>query len=162
MEVDRRAPAVARADTAVSAPPDVVWAVLSDIDAWPEWNPAVSSASLEGPLEAGTRFRWKAGPGSITSTLRIVEPSRTIGWTGTTLGIRAVHVHRLDERDAATNVTSEESWNGLLVRLLRRPLAKRLQAELESGLGHLKAKAERRAATATERTTGTGAGTNGS
>jgi uncharacterized protein YndB with AHSA1/START domain len=132
------------AEIEVSAPRDVVWAVLTDIDAWPSWNPDVKSASLEGALAEGTRFRWKAGPGTITSTLRQIEPPRLIAWSGKTFGINAVHVHRLDERDGTTAVTSEESWDGLLVRLLRRRLAKTLDESIRSGLQHLKAEAERR------------------
>ena len=148
MEVDASAPAVARAEIEVSAPRDVIWRVLTDIEAWPSWNPDVTSASLDGALAGGTRFRWKAGPGTITSTFRHVEPPRLIAWSGTTFGIKAVHVHRLDERDDATIVTSEESWDGLLVRLLRRRLAKTLDESVRSGLQHLKAEAERRAGSA--------------
>jgi hypothetical protein len=148
MEVNASAPAVARADIAVSAPRDVVWGVLTAIESWPSWNPDVKSASLDGGLAAGKHFRWKAGPGTITSTLQQVEPPRLIAWSGTTFGIKAIHVHRLDERDGATTVTSEESWDGLLVRLLRRRMAKTLDDSIRSGLQHLKAEAERRAGSA--------------
>lgn len=146
MEVDTDAPAVARAEIEVEAEPEVVWAVLTDIAGWPKWNPDVRSASPEGPLAAGTRFRWKAGPGTITSTLQEVERPHLIAWTGTTLGIRAIHVHRLERRDSSTLVRSEESWDGLLVRLLRRSMRKTLQNAIESGSRHLKVEAERRAA----------------
>ena len=93
MEINTDAPAVARGEIEVAAPPEVVWAVLTDIAAWPSWNPDVKSAALDGPLAAGTQFRWKAGPGTITSTLQSVEAPRRIEWTGTTFGIKAVHVH---------------------------------------------------------------------
>lgn len=145
MEIDTSAPATAHAVTTVAAPPETVWQVLTDISGWPSWNPEIKSVTLEGPLAAGTRFRWKAGPGTITSTLQLVEPPRSIGWTGTTLGIEAVHVHRLEGNGGATVVTSEESWDGLLVRLLRGRMRKTLQRSLDGGLGALKAEAERRA-----------------
>jgi uncharacterized protein YndB with AHSA1/START domain len=146
MEVDRTAPAVAHSEIEIAAPPEVVWDVLADIGGWPSWNPDVKRASLEGALAEGTTFRWKAGPGTITSTLRRVEPPRMIGWTGKTLGIAATHVYRLERRAGGTLVTSEESWRGLLVRLLRRRMAKTLGQSLDSGLRHLKTEAERRAA----------------
>jgi hypothetical protein len=147
VEIDANAPAVARGEIEVAAAPEVVWGVLTEISGWPDWNPDVKSASLEGPLAPGTQFRWKAGPGTISSTLQHVEPPHLVAWTGRTMGIDAVHVHRLEPRGEATLVRSEESWDGLLVRLLRRSLTRSLQNAVDSGLGHLKAEAERRAAT---------------
>lgn len=143
MDVDRNAPAVGRAETEIAAPPADVWALVSGIDRWPAWNPDVQSADLEGDLAPGSTFRWKAGPGTITSTLQHVDPLREIGWTGKTLGIRAVHVYRLEPGGSGTRVVSEESWRGFPVRLARKGTALRLQTALEDGLRHLKAEAER-------------------
>ena len=42
-------------------------------------------------------------------------------------------------------VSSEESWEGLLVRIFRGRMQKTLEESIDSGLGHLKAEAERRA-----------------
>jgi hypothetical protein len=125
MDIDTSAPAVARGEIEVAASPETIWDILTDIWEWPSWNPDVKSASLEGPLAKGTKVRWKPGPGTITSTLRSVEPPHLIAWTGTTFGIKAKHVYRLERRDDATIVKSEESWDGLLVRLLRRSMARR-------------------------------------
>jgi hypothetical protein len=146
VEIDTGAPAVARGEIEVSAPPEIVWSVLTDIATWPRWNPDVKTASMEGSLASGTQFRWKAGPGTITSTLQSVEPHHRIEWTGTTFGINAIHVHRLERQDGNTIVSSAESWDGLPVRLLRRSLTKALQKAIDSGLSHLKNEAERQAA----------------
>jgi len=146
MEIDTSAPAVARSEIEVAAPPEIVWEVLTDIPRWSAWNSDVKSASLEGPLAEGTKFRWKSGPGRITSTLQSVEPPHVIAWTGKTFGIEAKHIYRLERRGDATMVSSEESWDGLLVRLLRRSTTKMLQKAVESGLVHLKREAEGRAA----------------
>ena len=144
MEIDSAAPAVARGEIDIAARPEVVWDVLADIEGWPRWNASIASAELDGELAPGSTFRWKAGPGTITSTLRHVDPPRELGWTGTTFGIKAVHVHRLEQRGDSTHVTSEESWAGLPVRLLRGRMQKTLQKALDEGLALLKAEAERR------------------
>ncbi|MGH3081112.1 MAG: SRPBCC family protein [Gaiellaceae bacterium] len=143
--IDREAPVVGSSEIVIEAPPDTVWDVLAAIDDWPSWNPDVKESSLQGPLSAGTQFRWKAGPGTISSTLQYVERPRLIAWTGRTFGVNAVHVWRLEPKDGATQVRTEETFDGLVVRLLRGRLQKQLDDGLAGGLRHLKAEAERRA-----------------
>jgi len=136
---------IASGENEVAADPEVVWDVMTAIDSWPDWNPDVKSASLEGELAPGSKFSWKAGPGTITSKIQQVERLRTLAWTGRSLGINAVHVWRLEPRDGKTVVRTEESWEGPLVRIFRGPMQKMLQRAIDAGLRHLKAEAERRA-----------------
>jgi hypothetical protein len=145
MTIDERAAVVGASEIEIAAAPEIVWDVLATIEAWPTWNPDVKSVSIEGDVAEGTQFRWTSGPGTITSTLQHVERPRLIAWSGRTLGIDAFHVWRLEPRDGATLVRTEETFDGLVARLLRRPLRKTLTGALESGLRHLKAEAERRA-----------------
>jgi uncharacterized protein YndB with AHSA1/START domain len=144
VEVSRNAPVVAASDIEVAAPPETVWDVLTDFGRWPRWNPDVRSMSFGGEVAEGATFRWKAGPGTITSTIRRVDRPRVIGWTGRTLGIDAVHVYRLEPRGSGTHVTTEESYDGLLARAFRGPVRTMLRKALDSGLQRLKAEAERR------------------
>ena len=143
--VEKSAPVVEASEIVIGAPPETVWDVLATIEGWPAWNPDVKWASVEGDVAEGTQFRWKSGPGTITSTLQRVERPRLIAWTGRTFGIDAVHVWRFEPRDGATLVRTEESFEGVVARLFRRPLRRTLAGALESGLRHLKAEAERRA-----------------
>jgi hypothetical protein len=142
MRIDTEAPAVARASIEVAATPADIWAVLTDIAQWPTWNPDVRAASIDGAVAPGTSFRWKAGPGTITSTFQTVEPPHLLAWTGRTLGICAVHVYRLEGQGDSILVRSEESWSGLPVRLARRSMQKTLQTSIESALRHLKTRVE--------------------
>ncbi len=146
VEIDGDAPVVAEAMIEIAAGPEVVWATVADFERWPEWNPDVKAMSLAGPAADGTTFRWKAGPGTITSTLRSVEPPWELGWTGRTLGIEAVHVWRFEHKDGSTIAWTAESWAGWLPRILSGPMRKQLQKGLGAGLPHLKVEAERRAA----------------
>ena len=57
--------------------------------------------------------------------------------------------HELEQHNGATTVRSAESWDGVLVGLLRRSMTKSLQKALDSGLRHLKTEAERQTKTAT-------------
>jgi uncharacterized protein YndB with AHSA1/START domain len=148
MEINTAAPAVARGEIEVQASAETVWRVLTEIASWPSWNPDVKSATLGGPVAPGTQFRWKAGPGTIKSAFQTVDSPHHIVWTGTTFGIRAIHVHQLEQQNGKTMVRSAESWDGLIVRLLRGSMTKSLQKAIDSALQHLKIEAERQAKTA--------------
>jgi uncharacterized protein YndB with AHSA1/START domain len=148
MEINRNAPATAEGELQIAADPQTVFAVISAIDQWPSWNPDIKSVTLHGPVQPGTGFRWKSGPSSLTSTLQVVDPPHQIAWTGRTMGIKAVHVFRFQDRDGGTLARSEESWEGVLASLLKGYSRRSLDKAIRSILSHLKVEAERRAATA--------------
>ena len=141
-----RPPVVAASEIEIAARPEVVWAVLTEFGRWPSWNPDVTSMSMDAPVAVGSTFRWKAGPGTITSTIQRIEAPRLIAWTGRTLGIKAVDSWHLQPQEGTTLVREDESWDGVVARVFRRPLQKTLDRSLENGLRHLKAEAEQRAA----------------
>jgi len=144
--IDEAAPVASVKEIEIPAGADAVWAVLTDFEEWPSWNPEVKTMSIDGPVAAGTQFRWKAGPGTITSRIERVEPPRLIAWTGRTLGIRAIHFWWFEPRDGTTFVRTAESYGGLVARLFRRQLQKVLDKALESGLRSLEEEVERRTA----------------
>ena len=141
--VNEQAPVVGAGEIEIAADPEVVWEVLTAFENWPSWNPEVKSMSMQGAVAPGSTFRWKAGPGTITSRIERVEPPRLIAWTGKTLGIRAIHFYWLEPRDGKTFVRTKESYEGLVASLLRSPLRKTLDRALADGLRALKAEAER-------------------
>jgi hypothetical protein len=141
-EVNYQAPAVARSEILILAPPEQVWDIHTNIDSWHMWNPAISASSLHGPIAVGSIFRWKSGGLTITSTLKIVEPQRQIGWTGKGFGTRAVHRWELERLDHGTLLRTEESLEGWLVRLLKGMMGKMLEDSLIDWLAALKAQSE--------------------
>jgi uncharacterized protein YndB with AHSA1/START domain len=142
MDIDRDAEIVASGSVEISASPADVWTIISDIGAWPSWNPDVREARLEGELSAGSRFKWRAGPGRISSVLGSVEPGRELGWTGKTRGVHAVHVWRLESTPRGTRVTTEESWDGWPTRVMHDRMEKTLRRALAHGLHSLKTEVE--------------------
>jgi len=145
---ESEAPVRSRREIEIAAPPEVVWEVLTGFERWPQWNLVVKSMSFDGPVEPGSQFRWKAGPGTIVSTLEQVEPPRYVRWRGRTMSIKALHEWRLEPRDGGTSVETEETFSGLLARIFRGQLQKTLDKSLDEGLTQLKREAERRAGAA--------------
>jgi hypothetical protein len=101
--------------------------------------------SFAGEVEEGSEFKWKAGPSTITSTIRRVERPHLIGWTGKTLGASAVHVYRLEPHDGKTLVSTEESFDGLLAHIFRGSMERTVKKALDRGLQHLKTRVEEQA-----------------
>jgi hypothetical protein len=141
--INEQAPAVGASEIEIAAALEAVWEVLAAFERWPSWNQDVRTMSVRGPVAEGLVFRWKAGPGTITSTVRVVEPPRRLAWTGKTLGIKAIHFWHLEPRDGRTFVRTEESYEGIVARLLRGSLQKTLDSALADGLRYLKAEVER-------------------
>jgi hypothetical protein len=137
------APVVSAHEVEIDAPIDRVWGVLTAIEAWPAWNPDVKSVTVDGPVAEGVIFRWKAGPGTITSRIEHLDRPRLVAWSGRTLGIRAIHVWRLEARNGKTLARTEESYDGLVARVLRRSLQKTLDTALTDGASYLKAEVEK-------------------
>jgi hypothetical protein len=144
MEANQRAPVYARSDVEIVAGIQTVWDIMAAIDRWPEWNPDVKEASLDGELAEGSQFRWRSGAVRITSTLRRVEPPHVLAWTGKTFSIDAIHVWHLEGHAGNTTAATYESWDGFIARIFRAACRRTVDRALQAGLRHLKAEAERR------------------
>ena len=81
---------------------------------------------------------------TITSTILLVQMPCVLAWTGTTIGIKAIHIWQLEKRGEKVLVKTQESWDGLFPLFLRGPMRRMLKSSIDSGLLHFKAEAERK------------------
>jgi len=144
VEINEKAPAVGSAETLVKASIETVWDVLSDLESWPSWNKSVSKIELKGDVKAGTSFVWVADGSRMISKLEELDRPRRIVWSGRSFGIRAIHVWEFVEKDGATFIRTRESFEGLVVRMFRRPIKRILDKALNQGITALKNEAESR------------------
>ena len=144
MEIDRDAPVWVDGEIEIAAPTEVVWDVLATIEDWPRWNAEVKWTEVAGPVAPGTAFRWKAGPGTITSRIEAVERPHGVAWTGRWLGISVIHDWRLDGTEGRTRVQTQESVEGIPARLLRGRHRRVFERSTQTWLQALKVEAERR------------------
>ncbi|CAM5649828.1 Putative multidrug resistance protein MdtD [Streptomyces avidinii] len=143
--IDETAPVIVRLSATIDAPLATVWALHTDVAAWPTWNPDVTRAELDGPLLPGNSFSWQTHGLDITSTVSELVPGERIAWGGPAEGITGIHVWSFEQSGGHVTVRTEESWSGAPVEAATDHLAKALHDSLESWLGNLKSRAEQSA-----------------
>lgn len=137
-----------RTEIEIEARPDAVWAVLTDLPGYVEWNPFVVSA--EGAVAVGERLTNRLQPpGGKSMTFRprvtVVEPGRTFEWLGH-LGFPGVfdgrHRFDLETTPTGTRLVQSEEFRGLLVPFMRGSLESRTRLGFDGMNAALKAKVE--------------------
>lgn len=142
MEINQQAPLVARKEIFIQAQPQIVWKIHTDINSWSQWQPSITLSKLEGSLIVGAVFQWKSGGITINSTVQVVEPNERIGWTGKAIGTQVKHIWTLKPHKDGTLLTTEESMDGLLIKVLKVVMPKFLEESLDIWLQSLKKQAE--------------------
>jgi hypothetical protein len=105
-------------DILINASPSAVWKVLTDLPAYPEWNPFIRSIS--GDLKPGGRLTVVIQPPegwSMTFRPRVLAatPNTELRWLGRLLisglfdGEHSFHLERLDEK-RSTFYTARAFW----------------------------------------------------
>jgi hypothetical protein len=150
MKADRNAPVYASAGAKIATAPTSAWDLLTRFADWHEWNTEVRALRVSGPLASGTEFRWRQGTATIAATLQTVEAPRFVSWsarlfatwTGGAIAIDAIHQYELSPVEGGTLVVTTESWDGLLARVMRKSLQRKLQKSCNDVIAALKAEAE--------------------
>jgi hypothetical protein len=112
----------------IGAPPMTVWAVLTDLGRYPEWNPLFREAS--GEVAVGNRITLRsvhlANGRMMTVKPKIVvaEPGVELRWSAGLPGIiGGEHSFALTPRNGGTRLVQSESFRGLLAPFSRRTMA---------------------------------------
>ena len=130
----------------IEAPPERVWAVMTDVERWPEWTQSVSKVELvrPGPLATGVEARI-AQPRLGTRTWRVtaVEAGGGFTWETTGPGTRMVATHTITPRgDGASSVELVIDSSGWAVSLLSWLIAPTGRRYIEMEAAGLKQRAE--------------------
>jgi uncharacterized membrane protein len=140
--INENAPVKSRNQIEIKSPIDTVWSILTDIKNWTKWQSAVTETMVEGKIEEGTNFKWKAGGLSFKSKIHTSKPKTEFGWTGTTIGASAIHNWTFIKKDNSTIVIVEESLQGVFPRLFSGYFQKNLDKGILTNLMELKSASE--------------------
>ncbi|MER7760666.1 SRPBCC family protein [Streptomyces sp. NPDC097619] len=150
--IDETAPVIADHSIRIAAPLERVWELHTRIAGWPDWQPDITEARVDGPVAPGTTFHWETAGLSIDSTVYAVDATRhRILWGGPAHGITGIHEWTFTQDpdgdgdgdgDGTVLVHTRESWAGAPVTADRVHLAAALDQSLASWLTALKRTAE--------------------
>lgn len=140
--INHNAPVRCSKTITIHASPEKVWASLTQIDQWANWQTDIRKPKLQGGLKPGSTFTWTSGGATIHSTLHTVEPFTHLGWAGKSLGILAIHNWTLTKTNDQTLVAVDESMEGLLARMFKTMFNKNLDKSLQTWLDLLKKESE--------------------
>lgn len=143
MEINTKAKVKAIEEISINSTPEKIWNTLFNIHDWPKWNTDIKKIELQGELREGTKFKWKSGPGMITSQIKEIVPNKRLSWVGKTLGIKAIHIWEIDQRDGTMYLRTSESWQGLPARLFKSSSQKTLEKAIHTGLELIKLQSEK-------------------
>jgi uncharacterized protein YndB with AHSA1/START domain len=138
------AEAQASAEITIHAPAARVWRLLTDLERWPEWNPAVASVAMQGPFREGSTFIWNSQGFQVASTLGEIDPPKRLSWTGAAFGTKAFHLWQIEAVGDTVRVQTFETFDGWVPWLFKASMQKKLDETLPAWLQALKQAAERR------------------
>ena len=108
----------------IAAPPDAVWALLTDAAGFPAWNSTV--ASIEGEIAEGQRLKLRLPNGDRVFTPKVsaVEPGRAMTWSdGMAPMFQGVRTFRLTARDdGTTDFEMREELRGVMLPMIKGSL----------------------------------------
>lgn len=142
---------VIEASSEIDAPPEAIWAVLTDLEHYGDWNPF--TYHVESTLEIGTPVRLSVQLTDDWQTVSIntvthVDAPHTLAWR-TQLGAKFImHSHRFQTLeplgDGRTRYTTRETFRGPLVPVVMMASGEHVQRGFETVARTLKERVENR------------------
>jgi hypothetical protein len=133
----------------INTTPDKVWAVLTDFDNYPNWNPFVTS--LTGDVRVGNKITVRIEPpgasvNNFRPTVTAFEPNKKLSWLGVFL-FRGIfdgeHKFELSNNgNGTTTFIQQEKFIGLLVPFFKKMLDSNIRRGFEALNNKLKELAE--------------------
>jgi uncharacterized protein YndB with AHSA1/START domain len=101
----------------IDAPPDIVWAVMSDVERWHEWTASITSVTRlgQGPFGVGSRAhvrqpKLRAADFIVTDFV----PGQEFTWVTHSPGIGATARHAVEATPQGSRATLSIRFEGLL------------------------------------------------
>src|SRR5688500_15762833 len=139
MDIERRATS--------KATPDQVWAVMSDLEAWPEVLSTVDKVERDGPAGphgVGTAY-YVEQPKVRRARWEVTEwtPGKSFTWTSSAPGLRMTATHEVvPTTSGGAEIVLGMHWSGWLSGLLARLYGSMTKSYMETEAATFAARAE--------------------
>lgn len=130
----------------ISAPPEVVWDIITDVAAWPEWYSGAANVSIlhlvDGRVGPDSVVSWRTMGLNFDSVVREFEPPTRFAWESRKAVIRGYHAWLIIPTEKGCRVITDESFRGPLAVMQGTFLPNKLHGLHQEFLETLKIKAE--------------------
>ena len=130
----------------IQASPEKVWYWLTNAPTWSDWYANASNVKIIQPvstqLESGSQFSWRTFGVNLQSTVKEFVPCQRLAWDAKGLGVAAYHTWLIIPSATGCTIITEETQHGLLCRLGKLFMPKRMYKQHQLWLQGLKQKAE--------------------
>ena len=124
----------------IDRPAEAVFAVFSDVTAWPSWTESITSVDRldEGPLRVGSQAKIRQ-PKLPQATWTVTElvPGRSFTWEARAPGVRTVGRHEVEPRNSrstARSILEQHGPLGLILGTVYARLTRKYLAMESAGL----------------------------
>jgi ribosome-associated toxin RatA of RatAB toxin-antitoxin module len=130
----------------IQAPPQVVWAILQDVEAWPQWYSGAKDIKLigskSGKLEAAGAFTLNTMGLKFIAQVKEFEPPYRLATENRKLVIQGYHAWLIVPTKTGCKFITDESFRGFLAVMQRTFIPNKLHRLHEEFVVELKRKAE--------------------
>lgn len=99
----------------VKAPPEKVWAVMEEVQRWPEWTESMTSVELVDGATLAPGAKAKIKQPRIPATVwevTDVSPNQGFAWVSKSPGGRTIADHRIEPSEGGSRVTLSVDMTG--------------------------------------------------
>ena len=128
----------------IKASAKTVWSILTDFEAYPEWNPFIRH--LSGDKSVGGRLKADIGSMQFKPLVQVYEEEQAISWLGSLFfkglfdGLHSFQIVPVGE--GSCKFVHREDFSGILVPLFRKKLMTETKAGFEQMNKAIKSRAE--------------------
>jgi carbon monoxide dehydrogenase subunit G len=105
----------------INTPPHAVWAVMTDVERWPEWTESMKSVERleQGPFGLGSTAKLRIRRAPTAGIWKVTEftEGRSFTWEIDSGGVHGVATHLIEPDGAGSNATLTVTLSGLIATL---------------------------------------------